>query len=210
MINVEDFKDRMDEYYYAFGKFMNSIAATEAGLNATVLNFVSSRLRHDLKDSYAILKAVLGGGQQLAAVSDTLKRLLAATTSSEARQKELAYVLNHLAKIGILRNRIAHNSASADMSRGGAWYDSYNNKMASYQFTIQTLDAATRDVGVISERVHRAMEPDIYINSDKTPDGAERRKALFDPWHYNHAIVLGETIDIEAPPVTRRQRKPKK
>lgn len=216
MVNVEEFKDRMEEYYYAFGEFMHQVGATENALNAVALNFVSNYLRHDVKDSYPVLRAVMGG-QSISAISETLKRLIKAVNATDDRQQELGQLLNHMAQIAFLRNRLAHNSASADMTRPGGWYLSFNSittrdiaKIGSVQFTTRTLLAAACDAQVIAERVHRAMEPSFFEKGDNTAEGDKHRRTLFEPWHYNPAILVGDIDEPEGPPAkkpSRRQRR---
>ncbi|WP_314950974.1 hypothetical protein [Bradyrhizobium cosmicum] len=200
MNKLEDDLPRIwDDYYYALGKFIHMFARTEDSLHAVAANFLSARfVARDVQDAFAI-RAVMGP-IGISAISDTLKRLLRVTKAPAPRQKDLAFVLNHLSVITTLRNRLAHNAGYPDLNNRG-WFSTSNStaireieKNNNLHFSTQMLLDAASDVELIANVVHGIMEP-TWIH---TPPPK--------PWNYDPAGVPAgyERLPSSAPKRTKQ------
>jgi hypothetical protein len=196
-----------EEYYEVLGEFMDMFATIEDGMNFILLDFLSRRLRWvGQEDDDRLLRAVLGG-MRVAAMRDTLKRVLRVSDATEATREEVDKVLSHLGDIHWFRDRIAHCSADIEWHEG-VWRYSFTNRYTVREldqldvigFDLKHLRRMTYDLETIILRLLKVFNPEfleranIEWRKDRPEDQSEfpSEAKLRRPWRYKPSELRKE------------------
>jgi len=218
----------LEEYYSALGRLMHAFARAEDNLNLTVANIVGkhvfpeSQYEVRIPDSWSrtsmlaaqkaaslsiqrsvVLKAVLGG-QRLAPLRDTLKRVLKVIDADERMTAETNRILAHLGEIQFMRDKFAHNAAHADMTNKDGWFYTSNKQTVRADddweiiyFKPSMLVDMAFDLERIPDLLHKALELESHARLMLDPEYAalmehpETREWL-GPWRYKPSALRRE------------------
>src|SRR4051812_22603062 len=89
---------------------MHAFARVESHINLELNNFVLIRIGPRQPGGDLIVDAILGPAR-IAALMDTIKRLLRVTKASKETKDEIDSIFNHLGEINGFRDAIVHNAA---------------------------------------------------------------------------------------------------
>jgi hypothetical protein len=186
-----------EEYISALGLFMHMYGRAESDLTVSILNYVRARLTPTNPGDHFIIQALVGP-QRFGPARDSIKRLMRISGATAEQHAEVKRVLDHLGDIQFLRDRIAHGSATPDLSKQGSWWGTSTLTSARelgsgeiLYFTPQMLRAAAEDLKHIPDLLFEALSPEMVEAARKytanEPPNRERdalvaaRRA---PWRY--------------------------
>lgn len=98
-------------YYSALGEFLHEFSRMENSMNAYLAQVLADSIEIDSLRASLILRAAVGG-QRLAPLRDTLKRLLRVTRAPAGTLAYVEVILKHVGDIHYLRDRLMHNGAT--------------------------------------------------------------------------------------------------
>ncbi|MQA21280.1 hypothetical protein [Rugamonas rivuli] len=195
-----------DDYFLSLGKFFHEYARMENVLNILLSNLLeeavfpskyytppisdeerikwfhdSAAQRRGQEDAAmslqrkAAVRAVLGS-MRFKSMRDSFKRLLNVTNADPKVTGELERIFSHLGEIQFLRDRLAHNGATPDMTNKENWFstsDSHTQNLQEKTSTIyfkagDLLDMA-RDLHVIPDLIFEVFNPEIKQAIDADP-----------------------------------------
>jgi hypothetical protein len=189
----------MQSYYQTLGRFIHQFGRTEDLLNNIVHRLLVQQLNARHIAAMQTIRGVLGG-MRVAMLSETIKRTLGASGVAHGMRQDAERVLNHLAEIHYIRDRLAHNAAYPGDGKNKGWFYTNNNitvreneKANCLWFKLEALRNMTADLARVPDILERILFPEITKAMDEElsadPGHARRIAALQAPWRYNQSQV---------------------
>ena len=175
-------------YYEPLGRFYHAFTDVEHQLACMVGNVVSDGTGGV---KFEVSKAVLGG-MRMAALRDTVKRLLRVFEASGAEIAAIDKVFAQLGDIQFLRDRLAHHW-TRPMESDGMWRnDDFANvrelsKSQKFTFHISALTAATEDLESIKWYIDPLFEP--YV-TEKVQGRDKLNPFELPAWQYKSSMLI--------------------
>jgi hypothetical protein len=176
----------------AFGKFILEFGRTETVLGLILEQFVAGLVgRSEL--TLDVVRALIGQRRSSDFGSITKLCLQAAIRSgskhTQADLEEVGRLFEHLGQIAFLRNNTAHYGVGPRMIDGELYYQAHNrwavrdvDHAQIIFFKIEHLEAATRDLRAISDRLQFAL----HILTQRQPKHSD----MDDPWHFKPGDMI--------------------
>jgi len=151
------------EYYAALGRLNDAFTAAEIDLTACI-KLLATR---DMPEPQADIVVALIGGMRMKAAKDIINRLLRVCGQSKATQEHISKVFGQLGEIQWLRDRLAHHltmrtgkGISTPKPFINSGIDTYLelDKVVTFGFDVEALDAATADLMVIPDHLGTIWE----------------------------------------------------
>jgi hypothetical protein len=211
--------DLIQDYYDTLGRFIHQFGRTEDLLNRIVHRLLVQQLNARHQAALQTVQSVLGG-MRVKMSNDTIKRALRVSGASLGMRTEADRVLNQLSEIHYIRDRLVHNTAYPDDSKGQGWFYTNNNitvreneQIDVIRFKLEVLTNMTADLERIPDLLERALFPESTKTIDEElrtdPDHGQRIAALYAPWRYKLSQLRRTgPRSRPSPQARRRQRRP--